>query len=93
MPAPAIGPDTPIGELAEFWLEAKCCGGTTFFPFKRVAARLRAGNETPLQGAIRRFRCKACGGPPRYAAVVERADRGGWRARINAKTGAPLKAD
>jgi hypothetical protein len=27
MPAPYITPDTPLGNLAEYWLELRCCGG------------------------------------------------------------------
>jgi hypothetical protein len=95
---PSIQPDTPIGTLADYWLETRCCGGTAFFPFKLVATRLRHGNRTLLRDALRRFRCKACGGAPQYVAVIERADGNtafgpglGWRIAIDAQTGAPLE--
>jgi hypothetical protein len=49
--SPHVTPDTPIGNLAEFWLETQCFGRTTFFPFKLVATRLRHGNRTLLRDA------------------------------------------
>src|SRR5690242_12499052 len=72
--SPPITPDIPISNLADYWLEVRCCGGTSFHPFQLLATRLRRGGNTPLCDALRPFRCKRCGGPPRIAAVVERAD-------------------
>jgi hypothetical protein len=98
--APTIRPDTPIRDLADYWLELRCCGGATFYPFKLIAPKARHRGRTLLRDALRQFRCKGCGGPPQHVAVVERADGSaafgqepGWRIVIDAKTGAPLETD
>ena|SRR5689334_3685940 len=98
--APTIRPDTPIRDLADYWLELRCCGEATFYPFKLVAAKARHRGRTLLRDALRQFLCNGCGGPPQHVAVVERADEDAasgtepaWRVVIDAKTGAPLETD
>lgn len=64
--------DTPIADLAAFWIEARCaCGENAYLPLRLLAARV--GWKRTLRTVMPRLRCSACGGRPSEVWLCENA--------------------
>ena len=77
---------TRLVDLADTWLEARCCHGATFMPLRRLVANHGGGRR--VGEVVARLRCHRCGALPAVVALIESPDawasgRGGappgWR--------------
>jgi len=73
-----------LADLADHWLEARCCGATRL-PLAMLADQ-RAG--VTVRAVVDRLRCRQCGGKPASVVLIEHGAAGatgrggspeGWR--------------
>ena len=76
-----------LSDLALWWLELRCCKGTTYLPLRLLAEGGRG--DAVLQDVLPRLRCRVCGDEPATIALVESAatggpggERRGWRIEL-----------
>jgi hypothetical protein len=75
-----------LSDLVPWWLELRCCKGTTYLPLRLLAESGRG--DAVLQDMLPRLRRRACGDQPATVALVESAARGsdgerqGWRIEL-----------
>jgi hypothetical protein len=75
---PPLPLSSRVSELVPFWLELRCCQGTTYLPLRMLAESGRA--NAVLGDVLTRLRCRFCGDEPVTVALVESAaSRIGWQ--------------
>lgn len=64
-----------MAELDGCWLELQCCRGIVLFPVRLFLQEKPRSDRQTLRVALRRFRCKQCGGRPISITLCETAAR------------------